>query len=328
MKLISLEIKNFRSIESLTLDFPRFYAALCGKNDAGKTNVMRALRTFFREEETFRFYGREEILPKEDFPKWLEKDARDKTITVSVTLEVFNDSDEGLYLFLADYLALEERPSLFTVRLTTKIASPSGARDLIVHVENKEIESLKGQEVLKKLQSSPSVIFHDSTDHGFPYEYRHVAGFLKDLSTDDDEQLRAATARVDRTLDKIAKRSQKDLTDLLGRLHEKYRIGLSAPEFDVTEYPFGITLGTEKIAVPLEKWGSGTQNRTRILMALFKAKRVAQSATSASKVTPIIVIEEPESFLHPSAQAEFGSILRDMAEEFKVQVIVATHSTF
>ncbi len=63
-------------------------------------------------------------------------------------------------------------------------------------------------------------------------------------------------------------------------------------------------------------------------MALFKAKRVSQSATSASKITPVIVIEEPESFLHPSAQADFGSILRDMAEESRVQVVVATHSPY
>jgi hypothetical protein len=37
------------------------------------------------------------------------------------------------------------------------------------------------------------------------------------------------------------------------------------------------------------------------------------------------MIEEPECFLHPSAQAEFGRILRDLAEEFQVQVIITTH---
>lgn len=80
--------------------------------------------------------------------------------------------------------------------------------------------------------------------------------------------------------------------------------------------------------MPLENWGSGTQNRTQILMTLFKARQISQSEASASKVTPILVIEEPEAFLHPSAQAEFGSALQAMAEEFHVPVIVTTHSPY
>jgi hypothetical protein len=42
----------------------------------------------------------------------------------------------------------------------------------------------------------------------------------------------------------------------------------------------------------------------------------------------VIIIEEPESFLHPSAQAELGRVLQDLAEEFAVQVIVTTHSPY
>ena len=41
-----------------------------------------------------------------------------------------------------------------------------------------------------------------------------------------------------------------------------------------------------------------------------------------------MIVEEPESFLHPSAQAEFGRVLQDMAAEFGVQVLVTTHSPY
>src|SRR5260370_35706889 len=44
--------------------------------------------------------------------------------------------------------------------------------------------------------------------------------------------------------------------------------------------------------------------------------------------TPIIVIEETESFLHPSAQAEFGRVLQDLSEEFGVQILATTHSPY
>jgi predicted ATP-dependent endonuclease of OLD family len=41
-----------------------------------------------------------------------------------------------------------------------------------------------------------------------------------------------------------------------------------------------------------------------------------------------MIIEEPECFLHPSAQAEFGRVIRDLADEFAVQVIMTTHSPY
>lgn len=105
-------------------------------------------------------------------------------------------------------------------------------------------------------------------------------------------------------------------------------MGLSWPTFDLSYFPYDLTLGDGKIDVDLDDWGSGTRNRILVLLTIFRARQVAESDLSTSKVTPIIVIEEPESFLHPSAQAEFGRILQELAEEFKVQIIVTTHSPY
>lgn len=60
----------------------------------------------------------------------------------------------------------------------------------------------------------------------------------------------------------------------------------------------------------------------------MNAKRIQESSNLSKRLTPIVIIEEPESFLHPSAQAEFGRILQDLAKEFKIQIIVATHSPY
>ena len=133
---------------------------------------------------------------------------------------------------------------------------------------------------------------------------------------------------LDRGLSKISKSQQSEFENLLGRLQTKYKVGLSLPSFDFGYFPFSISLGERKFEVPLEDWGSGTKNRTLILLALFRAKQIAESEASASKVTPVIIIEEPESFLHPSAQAELGRVLQDLASEFQVQVIVTTHSPY
>jgi predicted ATP-dependent endonuclease of OLD family len=92
--------------------------------------------------------------------------------------------------------------------------------------------------------------------------------------------------------------------------------------------PLGINLRDRNVEVPLDDWGSGTQNRTHILMAILQANRIKTTDTPDDKITPFVVIEEPESFLHPSAQAEFGRMLRDLSGEFGIQIIATTHSPY
>jgi hypothetical protein len=65
-----------------------------------------------------------------------------------------------------------------------------------------------------------------------------------------------------------------------------------------------------------------------IFMHLLNAKKIITFNEKNNKVAPIVLIEEPECFLHPSAQAEFGRVLQDLAKEFRIQVIVTTHSPY
>ena len=51
MKIERIQILNFKSIESLEIRCHRFYTAICGKNNAGKTTIFTALRSIFDQEE-------------------------------------------------------------------------------------------------------------------------------------------------------------------------------------------------------------------------------------------------------------------------------------
>jgi predicted ATP-dependent endonuclease of OLD family len=63
-------------------------------------------------------------------------------------------------------------------------------------------------------------------------------------------------------------------------------------------------------------------------MSVLQASRIKTTYSPEDKITPIVVIEEPESFLHPSAQSEFGRILGALSAEFGVQIIATTHSPY
>lgn len=155
-----------------------------------------------------------------------------------------------------------------------------------------------------------------------------MAGYMKEMSGQQEHLIASMKKSVDKTLAKISRAQQAEFEALLGRLENKYKVGLTLPTFDVGAMPFSIALGDRKMEVSLDDWGSGTKNRTYILLTLFRAKQIAESEASASKITPVIILEEPESFLHPSAQAEFGRVLQDLAAEFEIQVIVTTHSPY
>lgn len=324
MRIEQLTIKNFRTVKDLSISFPGYYSALCGKNDAGKTNVLRAIRTVFGHGENQ--FDDPDPSPKSDFPRWLTKDSKAASaIEISLTCKVDYLCDEGVHRFMRDYLKIDTQDAL-TVQFKSFWSFESSASSTIVSVNTKELEKIQAEEVLNKFRSSGVILFHNSAAPPFPFVHDPTFELLGDLSGPERTQLELAKTKLNDTVRKIAKQQQRAISDLLGRLTEKYKVGVSAPEFNPSRVPLAITLGDD--SVELEQWGSGTQNRTKILLTLFRARRVGDREATASKVTPIIVIEEPESFLHPSAQAEFGRMLQDIANEFGIQVIVATHSPY
>lgn len=326
MRIRALKIKNYRTLEDIEIAFPSYYTAISGKNDSGKSNLIRMIRALMKEEIRFPFFGDEDELSLEnDYPQWKEMEAKDREIAVSIDVVVGRDYDFGIYNFLNTYLSLEEEREelFFTLNLTLSSNTPE--QRIQVMVNGQSFDGVQAQDVLKKLQSSKTFIFHNSTDPG-PH-YRGTALF-KDLSDEYQDRVESAKRAVNRELQKIAKEQQKELAQLLGRLQAQYKVGLSLPTYDFSYMPLDITLGDKKVNVPLEEWGSGTKNRTLIFLNLLRARQISLSDASASKITPVLTIEEPESFLHPSAQAEFGRVLQDLATEFKVQVLVTSHSPY
>lgn len=333
MRLCDLKIRNYRTLESLDITLPTAYAAICGANDSGKTNVIRAIRTLVRGEGTSPFVfpsDDEELSIKDEFPKWKDTEPGKREISFEAVIELDPTRDIGFYRFIAKQLSLEatKDPLRFSIAVTHRPEKPEST--VIVKALGKTYDDLNAQEVLKKLQSSRSIIFHNSTETATRYMYpgRSVAGHIREITGQHQTLVESMKKTVTRGLAKISKSQQAELESLLGRLQTKYKVGLSMPSFDFTYMPFSITLGDRKFEVPLDDWGSGTKNRTLVLLALFRARQIGMADPSAGKITPIIIVEEPESFLHPSAQAEFGRILQDLSEEFQVQVIVTTHSPY
>ncbi len=332
MRLCSLKIRNYRTLESIDIALPSAYAAICGANDSGKTNVVRAIRALVRGEGPGPFVfppDEEEISIKDDFPKWKGTEPSKRAISFEVSIELDKTRDVGFHQFVTKQLSLDstEHPLQLSISVTYRSEKPEPS--IVVTACGKDYSDLNAQEVLKKLQSSRTILFHNSTETETRWVYpgRSVAGHIREITGQHEPLVASMKKTVSRGLAKISKSQQAEFEALLGRLQAKYTVGLSMPSFDFSYLPFSITLGDRKVEVPLDDWGSGTKNRTLVLLALFRARQIGNSEPSAAKITPVIIVEEPESFLHPSAQAEFGRVLHDLAEEFKVPPVPIIRET-
>lgn len=72
------------------------------------------------------------------------------------------------------------------------------------------------------------------------------------------------------------------------------------------------------IETPLENKGSGLQSLIMIELFKFYCKVFNQSS--------LLILEEPELFLHPHAKRMLSDILNDFIEDDKNQIIITTHS--
>ena len=49
MKLEKLSIKNYRTLEDISISFDGYFSAISGKNNAGKTTVIKSIRMLLKE---------------------------------------------------------------------------------------------------------------------------------------------------------------------------------------------------------------------------------------------------------------------------------------
>ena len=326
MKIVSLSVKNYKTLCEIYVEFSTHFTAICGPNDSGKTNIIKAIRALLEADEydPSAFF---EVSVKDDYPMWNQVPQENREIRIEADISIRHDVDIAIHQVVCKQLSLVDPTN--ELRLSMVLTCSQKGMVVSATCADKHSEGLEAEQILKALRAAGPLIYHNSTtsSHGY-HRRRDFYGILSEVSPEYQGLQDEVQSYVDKRLSKVIKNHQKEISELLGRLEGKYDVGIAAPKFNFGYLPFGITLGEKDVAVPLDDWGSGTQNRTQILMQLFRAKQVSDSQVSASKLTPLMIIEEPECFLHPSAQAEFGRILRDLAEEFQIQVIITTHSPY
>lgn len=96
MELIKIEIKNFRSIKSETINFDHNCLILLGKNEAGKTNILKAIAAVFGEYKVLNRDKRKRIDNEEIKEYYIRANIKLSETDFSEALKRFNNQYTGL----------------------------------------------------------------------------------------------------------------------------------------------------------------------------------------------------------------------------------------
>lgn len=334
MFIKSLEASNFRTLENFNVVFNGYYTAISGKNNAGKSNILRAIRTIVHSGIHFRIKGNSimgisDFDRKEEMTSWKTETKED--IKITALFEISNATDTEIYKYITDFIIKDTSdPIQDMVNLKLHYIKKASNEVLYkVFINDWELnDDYKKKELLKRLQSAECITFHNSTMNMYgPFEdsMDRLSDFI---SPSDSDKISQEKDKLLNIIRRSLKNHQQKLTGWLGKLEEKYEVSLSVQGLNFEREPIDISLKEKGGDVILDNWGSGTRNRTLIFLKLFNAVKRAQNDSDTDRIKPIVIIEEPESFLHPQAQAEFGRVLQDFADELKIQILVTTHSPY
>jgi len=391
VRLAQVEIKNYRSIQHLALDIEGTYTVLLGANNAGKSNILRAIEMALTPSASF--------LPSDLCTHCPEADAievhlRFDSLTKAecVTWKNYLLPDGGVRLVRFGHRQGSEfetspirgwtcRPSEPTLRrgfvagtrrdqideaikrgatflsalpTTGRISAKqvqecrdafiAAHRGTLVMVDEVEEGPLFGQRTIPE-GVLPELIFvpaggdleQESQHRGASIYGRIVERVLRDLGEEAEHQ-----AELRRVLDAITT-ARNDTTRGTGAALRRLadQIEAQLPEWDVRVAITAETVDVGKTLAPatrlvlddghpsdLARKGHGLQRAT--VFALIRAWadliRTAGDGESPGPGT-ILVVEEPELFLHPHAQRAMARKLTDLAADDRHQVVVCSHST-
>jgi len=337
MKLSEIAIHNIRSIKDSKITLSD-YSMLVGENNAGKTNILVALRLFYED-------GGLKFKKDIDFPKF---NTDDNESWVELAFETTNDEQDSLkdeyksgdnILRVRKYF-LSDNKNLVKTNQSNIYSYESGVLSENLFYGAKNISQSK----LGKVIYIPAVSKTDETlKLSGPSPFREMVNFVMKRAVLESTTFDGLKSAFDSFNADFKEESTKDgfsinslIEDVNSEIEQwNVRFGVSVnpikPEDIVknllSHYIEDIGLGGKQIN--LASFGQGLQRHLIFTLIKLSAKYAAPSSVKKKDFDPdftLLLFEEPEAFLHPSQQESLHLSLRSIASHETEQVIISSHS--
>lgn len=330
MKLRHVQVHNLRSVKDAEFGLED-YCVLVGCNNAGKTNLLDAIRLFY--EEGIKFDARRDI-PKsgcDDGDSWIEMTFELLAAEQLALPEKYWLPDNGLRI--RKYLCRGEgKPGMFAyVRDSLSEDSFFGAKA----VQQGKVGTVAYVPAVDRLEeeaklSGPSP-FRDLLTAVLDDVVRSGQSFAK-LSNDIagfSNTIRVETSASGKSLGML----EQQLTESLTSWGSKFAFVFQTPDpQDIIKslVDYALTDPASGIQMNPSQFGDGMQRHLLYslisLAGEYATKGVAQVSDEFRPHLSLLIFEEPEAFLHPQQQDRLSASLRKLAAGDGHQVIISTHS--
>lgn len=306
IKIAKINIQRFRSIMDMTLvmDKDSNIFSICGPNNVGKTNTLRALNLFFNPN----LYN-----PKMDIPTF--KNATwGGAVYTKITIDFIEDSSNRIYVITRDFKKIKE----------DNIELSGYYYDGL----NKKIKTVLDQKDLEKFIDEIQFYFIESVNLIIPEIIDKITDDMISLQYDKSRfnknktKLREAYKEYTNGLQDILDIFSNDISESFRRFRDNWSVVFDVPKNaetfrDLISDDVALTI-KDRGSNGIEEKGSGLQRLALIILHFEIAERLIH------KKNVIICIDEPDSFLHEGLQRKLKDFLDEKSSS--MQIFLTTHS--
>lgn len=304
MKIHSIQIQKFRSINDSTIVFKQILA-LVGANNVGKSHVLRALNAFFNFNEEREFFLNEaHLYSKKSRPR------------ITVTFDEISEEDA----IAEDYLYNGKLIIKFTYRWDRK--NPS--YEVIKGTEKKAIDIDTFKQITEHFTYVYIPIIRDY-DAAFSYNGGVAYKLLRQIFQTQTANRNNLQPVADRLITRV---EQSIYKPALVKIKQYYPFkkgqdfkmhARNADIIDLILRNVTLILIEDSQENGIDNCGSGIQS------AVFFAISIALAITDHCNY--LVGVEEPELNMHPQAQRQLIEALKEENNYPRSQFILTTHST-
>jgi putative ATP-dependent endonuclease of OLD family len=339
MKIQKITIHNFRSVIHESF-YPKDFSLLVGHNNAGKTNVLRAIRVFYEDLKFNR---------GADFPK---KGAEDNESWIEVEFLTTDDEQASLKdEYKSSDCILRIRKVLLTELSPFKDKVKPNQSNMFAYEDGKLSDNFFYGTANVSQSKIGNVIYipeiskvGDSLKTSGPSHFRDVLNFVikqvvakSQAYTDFETSFDAFKQKIksERTVDGHSLDGvESDLNDELKDWGVSFNIDVNNISTDVlVKELMSHSVVDSKLdgqAVSIDDYGQGMQRHVIysliVLANKYRERKAPKDKKEFNTDFNLVLFEEPEAFLHPSQQQNLNYALRRIASDEDNQIIATTHS--
>ncbi len=337
MKIASFSIKNFKSVgaDGLDFDFSENFIALIGENNVGKSSIMQALDYFFSGTKT---------IPTKYFHNL--KTEQQNAISIEVRFEDLSESDKE-HQAIKTYTSSDGDDNEYWLLRKLYYYSEDGKAkcDYIAVINGEEKKNPSGltqncddlftNEKMQKIFVPAVQEIAEVVDGKKKTPFSQIFQLLLSEELQETEQYKALISSLGSYAELFKEGTKHSkVQEIEGMITEKLKRIINAAGLIDVELPAEKqllpipTLATDDgRPVPIAPADQGHGLQRSLIFALLEL--YAEAISSPEKeigVTNLLLIEEPEIFMHPQMEKKIANVLYTLAESGHAQVICTTHS--